>query len=253
MKIISWNVNGIRSVISKNELSKLLKQKADFYCFQELKAQEKDVLENLNNIKNYQLYLNCGIRKGYSGVGILTNQKPISIETKIGFKLFDEEGRFLLLEFDKYLLINLYIINGGRKKENMDYKLNFYNYFLNKYLSKFKNKNLILIGDFNIAHKEIDLARPKQNQNNTMFTPDERKQIDNLLKLNFIDTFRYFHQKGNNYTWWPYFANARNRNLGWRIDYCFISKILLSKLEKSFILNNQLGSDHCPIGININL
>lgn len=253
MKIISWNVNGIRSVISKNELPKLLESKANFYCFQELKSQEKDIPSELLNLKGYQLYLNCGERKGYSGVGILTNQQPITIETKIGFNPFDEEGRFLLLEFKNYILINLYIINGGQKKEKLEYKLNFYNHLFKKYLPKLKNKNIILIGDFNIAHQEIDLARPQENKNNIMFTPEERKQIDNLLKLNFIDTFRYLNSKGENYTWWPYFANARIRNLGWRIDYCFISKPLLPKLQAAFIIPNQLGSDHCPIGISISL
>jgi exodeoxyribonuclease-3 len=193
-------VNGIRSVTGKNELPKLLKQKADFYCFQELKAQEYDIPKELYNIKNYQLYSNCGNKKGHSGVGILTNQKPLKIETKIGFKQFDNEGRFLLLEFKTYILINFYIINGSRQKDNLVYKLDFYKYLITKYLPKYKNKKLILLGDFNIAHTEIDLARPKQNQNNIMFTPEERKQINNLLKLNFIDTFRYFHKEENNYT-----------------------------------------------------
>ncbi|MDD4784817.1 MAG: exodeoxyribonuclease III [Candidatus Paceibacterota bacterium] len=190
----------MRSITEKNELQKLLKQKAEFYCFQELKSQESDIPDLLHNQPGYQFYSNCGNRKGHSGIGILTNQKPLKIETKIGFKQFDNEGRFLLLEFKDYILINFYIINGGRQKENMAYKLEFYKYFLTKFLKKFKTKKLILIGDFNIAHTELDLARPKQNQNNTMFTPKEREQIDNILKLNFIDTFRYFNKKGNNYT-----------------------------------------------------
>ena len=253
MKIISWNVNGIRSIFSKNEFSNVLKQKSDFYCFQELKAQEEDIPQEVFNIKNYQFYSNCGNKKGHSGVGILTNQKPIKIETKIGFKQFDNEGRFLLLEFKKFILINFYVINGGRAKENLNYKLKFYEYLLKKYLPKLKNKNIILVGDFNIAHQEIDLARPKQNQNSIMFTKEERMQLDNLLKSNFIDSFRYFNKEGNNYSWWPYFADARNRNLGWRIDYCFVSKPLIPKLEKAFILPKQLGSDHCPVGISINI
>jgi len=146
------------------------------------------------------LYLNCGERKGYSGVGILTNQQPITIETKIGFNPFDKEGRFLLLEFKNYILINLYVINGGQKKEKLEYKLNFYNHLLKKYLPKLKHKNIILIGDFNIAHQEIDLARPKENKNSIMFTPEERKQIDKLLTLDFIDTFRHLNKEGHNYT-----------------------------------------------------
>ncbi|MDD3808523.1 MAG: exodeoxyribonuclease III [Candidatus Pacebacteria bacterium] len=189
----------MRSINSKNEFKNLLKEKADFYCFQELKAREEDIPEDIH-IKGYNFYSNCADKKGYSGVGILTNQTPISIETKIGFKPFDNEGRFLLLEFKNYILINFYIINGGQKKENLDYKLNFYNYLINKYLPKFKNKNIIMVGDFNIAHKEIDLSHPEKHQNSIMFTKEERKQIDNLLKSNFIDTFRYFNSEKDNYT-----------------------------------------------------
>ncbi len=252
MKIISWNINGIRSIINKDELKNLLKQKADFYCFQELKAQEENIPKKLYNIKNYNFYTNCGHKKGHSGVGILTSQKPLKVETKLGFKQFDDEGRFLLLEFKEFIIINFYVINGGRKKEQLDYKLKFYKHFFTKYLPKLKHKNIILVGDFNIAHKEIDLARPKENQNNIMFTKEERAQIDKLLSLNFIDTFRHFSEKSDQYTWWPYFRDARNRNLGWRIDYCFVSKPLLSKLKKAFILEKQMGSDHCPTGIEIN-
>ncbi len=251
MKIISWNINGIRSIFSKNEFSNILKQKADFYCFQELKAQDQDIPPEIHKIKNYKFYTNCGNRKGHSGVGILTNQIPLKIETEIGFKQFDNEGRFLALEYKDFTIINFYVINGGRKKENLDYKLKFYKYLLEKYLPKQKNKNLILAGDFNIAHQEIDLARPEENQNNIMFTKEERTQIDNLLSANFIDSFRHLSKEPHQYTWWAYFRDARSRNIGWRIDYCFISKSLQVKLKKAFILKDQLGSDHCPIGIEL--
>jgi exodeoxyribonuclease-3 len=152
----------------------------------------------------------------------------------------------------QFSLINFYAPHGGRKKENLDYKLKVYKKFL-EYLEKRKNENLILAGDFNIAHKEIDLARPKENKNNTMFTLKEREQIDRIIKLGFVDTFRYFHKEGGNYTWWPYSFNARERNLGWRIDYIFISKSLTPKLKNAFILKEIKTSDHSPIGIEISI
>lgn len=251
MKILSWNVNGIRSITNKNELKNLLKNKADIYCFQELKAQESDIPEEILNLKNYYFYSNCGNKKGHSGVGVLTKEKPMSIEKNIGFRQFDNEGRFIRLNFKEFILINFYIINGEQKKENLPYKLKFYNYLTKKYLPKIKDKKVILTGDFNIAHKEIDLARPKENENNIMFTKEERFQIDNILKLNFIDTFRVFNKQPHHYTWWAYFRESRKRNLGWRIDYFFISKSLIKNLKKAFILKNQTGSDHCPTGIDL--
>jgi exodeoxyribonuclease-3 len=186
------------------------------------------------------------------GVGVLTKEKPIEIKQKIEIEKFDEEGRFLELKYSHFTLINFYAPHGGRQKENLDYKLKAYEKFLD-YLKERKNKNLIIAGDFNIAHKEIDLARSKENENNTMFTPKEREQIDKIIKLGFVDTFRYFHKDGGNYTWWPYSFNARKRNLGWRIDYIFVSKSLLSKLNNAFILRDIGGSDHSPIGIEIDL
>ena len=168
----------------------------------------------------------------------------------MGLERFDQEGRILKLKYPDFTLINLYTPHGGRQKENLDYKLKVYNRLL-KYLQKFKDRNIILIGDFNIAHQEVDLARPKQNQNNIMFTQEERKRINQIIDLGFLDTFREFHKEGGHYTWWPYFVNARKRNLGWRIDYIFVSKKLVPKLRDAFILSEVMGSDHCPIGIEI--
>lgn len=160
------------------------------------------------------------------------------------------EGRFLKLTFPRFTLINFYLPHGGRKKENLDYKLKVYDFLLN-YLSKLVNEKVILSGDFNIAHEDIDLARPKQNQNNIMFTPEERKKIDNLIQLGYVDTFRIFNQEGGNYTWWSYMAGARERNLGWRIDYLFVSPGLKQDLKSAFILQEIAGSDHCPIGLTV--
>ncbi|MBU1730279.1 exodeoxyribonuclease III, partial [Patescibacteria group bacterium] len=178
--------------------------------------------------------------------------KPKKVTQKLGLKRFDQEGRILQIEYSDFILINLYFPHGGRQKENLNYKLECYNYLFNL-LKKKGGKNIILIGDFNIAHTEIDLARPKSNQNNIMFTLKEKQQLDKLIKLGFSDTFRNFNEnKINNYTWWPYSFNARERNLGWRIDYIFTSKKVTSRLKNAFILNKVKGSDHCPVGIKWN-
>jgi len=250
MKIISWNVNGIRAVYKREFLKWLTKSQADIICLQEIKAQKDQLPNDLINLKNYHFYLNQAQKKGYSGVAVYTKQKPIRVGYKLGLKRFDQEGRILKLKYPYFTLINLYLPHGGREKENLDYKLKVYQRLLN-YLKRNKDKNLIIIGDFNIAHQEIDLARPKDNQNNIMFTSAEREQIDKLIKLGFTDTFRKFNQKPGNYTWWPYFNNCRQRNLGWRIDYAFTSKRITPKLKKAFILNKIPSSDHCPIGTEL--
>lgn len=250
MKIISWNVNGLRAVYKRNFLEWLKSSEADIVCLQEIKIQAEQIPFDLAKPSNFISYFNSASKKGYSGVAVYTKIKPLKVETSLGLERFDQEGRFLKLEFPDFDLINLYLPHGGRQKENLDYKLEAYDYLF-KYLKRQKKQKLVLIGDFNIAHQEIDLARPKQNKNNIMFTQEERKQIDRLINLDFTDSFRQFHQEGGNYTWWPYFANARQRNLGWRIDYAFISKTLIPNLEDAFILSEIKGSDHCPIGIEI--
>ena len=194
MKIISWNVNGIRAVYKNGGLWQAEKLEVDIFCFQETKAQPEEFPSNLSFFKNYFSFINSAKKSGYSGTALLTKEIPKKIETKLGFKRFDNEGRFLRLNFKNFILINIYLPHGGRKKENLGYKLKVYDYLL-KYLKPLKSQNIVLIGDFNIAHQEVDLARPKQNKNNTMFTPQERKQIDNLIDLGFVDTFRIFHKE----------------------------------------------------------
>jgi len=250
MKIISWNINGIRSIYKKNFLNWFLTNNADIVCLQEIKAQKEQIPSDLLKLKKYYFYFNQATKKGYAGVAVYTKQKPLKVKYKLDFNKFNEEGRILQLEYPTFTLINLYMPHGGRQKENLGYKLEVYNHLI-KYLKNIKNKNIILAGDFNIAHKDIDLARPKQNQNNIMFTPEERQQIDKIINLGFIDTFRQFYKEGGHYTWWPYMANARQRNLGWRIDYIFISKGLAQQLKDAFIFTEIMGSDHCPIGIKI--
>lgn len=248
MKIISWNVNGLRSVYRKGFFKWFWKVNADIVCLQEIKANKDQVDGSLINPKGYYSYFNSAERKGYSGVLVYTKKKPISVEKKLGMERFDREGRILEMKYGNFTLINLYLPHGGRGKENLPYKLEVYRKLIEKVKS---GKKLILVGDFNIAHEEIDLARPKNNLNGIMFTSKERKQIDTLVGNGLMDTFRMFNKEGGNYTWWSYMRNARERNLGWRIDYCFVSKDLRGKVKKAFILPSVKGSDHCPVGIDI--
>jgi len=214
MKIISWNVNGIRAVYKKNFFKWMRKTNPDILCLQEIKAQKGQIPEKLIKPEGYYSYFNFAKRKGYSGTAVYTKKRPLRVVYKLGLKRFDQEGRILRLKYLGFTLINLYFPHGAHDKRNLAYKLKVYNRLIN-YLKKIEDKNIILIGDFNIAHKEIDLARPKDNKNNIMFTPEERKQIDRIIKLGFIDTFRKFNKKGENYTWWSYRFNAKERNLGW--------------------------------------
>ena len=249
MQILSWNVNGLRSAYKKGFLNWLEKSNADIVCLQELRSKKEQLPEELVDIGGYYSFFNSAARKGYSGTVVYVKKEPLKIEKEIGFKRFDEEGRMIKLKYKDFTLINFYMPNGGRQKQDMDYKLEFYDYLFG-YLKK-DNKNLILTGDFNIAHKEIDLARPKENKNSTGFTPEEREKIDKLINLGFIDSFRFFNKDKKAYTFWSNFAHARERDVGWRIDYFFISKDLFSQCKKSFILKNIMGSDHCPIGIEV--
>ncbi|OIO50211.1 MAG: exodeoxyribonuclease III [Candidatus Brennerbacteria bacterium CG11_big_fil_rev_8_21_14_0_20_43_10] len=249
MKILSFNVNGIRAAYQKGFLNWLTASRADIVCTQEIKAQEAQVPTVLLNPAHYYSYFNFAAKKGYSGVGIYTKQKPLRVHHTLDFKRFDQEGRIIKLDYPGFCLINIYIPHGGRGKENIGYKLETYKrLFL--FLKGIKQK-LVLMGDFNVAHHEIDLARPQNNKNNIMFTKQERKQIDKLLELGFIDSFRQQNKDSGHYTWWPYGFQARQRNIGWRIDYAFISKNMAPKLRKAFILNKVNISDHCPIGIEI--
>jgi exodeoxyribonuclease-3 len=246
MKIISCNVNGIRAAYKKGLLDFIKTEKPDIFCLQEIKANREDIPDELLNVAGYQLITNCASKKGYSGVAVYTKTAPISVNDKLGLERFDNEGRMLELEYPNFTLLNLYFPHGGRQKENLEYKLEVYEKFFEK-LETLKNKKVILIGDFNIAHTELDLARPKQNQNNIMFTPTERQQIDKLIGLGFVDTFRMFNPENGNYTWWPYAFDARERNMGWRIDYGFVSSGIADIVKVATIYSSTTFSDHCPI------
>lgn len=250
MKIISWNVAGIRSCFKKGLINFMKKEDADIYCFQEVKCQSNQIPKELK-MKDYEAFHSFAEKKGYSGVSIYTKIKPINVIYGIGNNPFDSEGRVLILEFRNFFLLNVYFPHSNRVLKRLDFKLKFNNHFLEFCKKLEKIKPLIIASDFNVAHKEIDLKNPKQNEKNAGFTKEERGWFDSFLNKDFIDTFREFNKEGGNYTWWTYRNNARQRNIGWRIDYFLISKKLREILKKSEILKDVFGSDHAPILLEI--
>lgn len=252
MRIISWNVNGLRSIYQKGFPAWLAQSGADLACVQEIKARAADLPVDLFSARTYAFAANYAERPGYSGVGTYYKGDPVVVAAKLGHPRFDREGRIVRLDYPKFIFLGLYLPNGSRDQRDMGYKMEVYA-ALGAYLRKFPRKHFILAGDFNIAHREIDLARPMENRNSTMFTLEERRQIDRLESLGFVDSFRSLHAEGGRYSWWPYFAQARERNVGWRIDYVFVSRALAPKLRNAFLLPAVMGSDHCPVGIDIDL
>lgn len=252
IRILSWNVNGLRAVHKKGFLDWFNTEKPDILCLQETKAQEEQLPDEVRNIEGYHSYFSSAVKKGYSGVAIYTKQKPLTVKKGFGIERFDSEGRILIAEYPDYILINIYYPNGKAREERLRYKMDFYEAFL-EYANnlKKKGKNLIICGDVNTAHKEIDLARPKANEKVSGFLPEEREWMDKFFSNGYLDTFRMFNQEPENYTWWDMVSRARDRNVGWRIDYFFISESLKSKIKEAFILSDVMGSDHCPIGIEI--
>ena len=251
LKIISWNVNGIRAAHKKGLVDFIKKENPDIICLQETKAFEEQLPEDLRNIEGYELFINPAdpeVKKGYSGVAIYTKLKPNKeIKNKLGSKFSDNEGRILSLEFDDFTIFNVYFPNGGKSEEHFNYKLSFYD-AITKHLSKLKeNTNVILCGDMNIAHEAIDLARPKENEKSIGFLPEERAKITEFLSKGFTDTFRMFVKEGGHYSWWDMKTRSREKNVGWRIDYFFVNNEIASDIKKADILTDVMGSDHCPI------
>jgi exodeoxyribonuclease-3 len=249
VKLISWNVNGLRSVLRRNFLDCLDAEKPDVLCLQETRCSPDDV-EQLWPAA-YTTYWNCAQKKGYAGTAVFTKTRPVKVTTGIGIPRHDREGRVLTSEFGDFFLVNVYVPNSQRELTRLAYRRQWDRDFL-RYLKKIeRQKPVVFCGDLNVAHAEIDLANPKANVHNHGFTPEERAGFSAFLKAGFLDTFREFEPGGGHYTWWSPMAGARSRNVGWRIDYFLISAALRPRLRRAFILPGVPGSDHCPVGIEI--
>lgn len=254
IKILSWNVNGIRAVFRKCFIDWLEKESPDILCCQELKAQPDQLGKDFREPENYHCYWDWGERKGYSGVATFSKEKSLRVQNGFGIKKFDEEGRTIVAEYPDFILFNVYFPNGKASEERLSYKMEFYNAFLDSIepLQR-QGKKLIVCGDFNTAHHEIDLARPKQNENISGFLPEERSWMDKFEEHGFVDSFRHLNKEPGHYTWWDLKSRARERNVGWRIDYFFVSSNLIGLMSKAFIMYDVMGSDHAPIGIELSL
>ena len=247
MKLMSWNVNGLRAAIRKGFEEKLQEMNPDIICLQEIKMQEGQAEPDL---PGYLEYYNYAERKGYSGTAIYTKHEPISHTVGIGIPEHDTEGRVITLEFPDYYFVGCYTPNSQRGLARLPYRMEWEDAFREYLLKLDEKKPVILCGDLNVAHKEIDLANPSTNRKNAGFSDEERGKFQTLLDSGFIDTFRYFYpDKENEYTWWSHFANARERNIGWRIDYFVVSSRFIDNVKDAKIHQSIVGSDHCPVEI----
>ncbi len=252
MKLLMWNVNGIRAIYKKNFSEWFDEEDADIYCIQETKSHLHQIPEGLLKKPDYHSYFAQAEKKGYSGVALWAREKPLQVFDKLDIPRFDNEGRFIQANFSDFTLFNIYFPNGKASQERLQYKMDFYETILKRAVDLLKNNQKIIIcGDINTAHKEIDLARPKENEKISGFLPIEREWIDRILQAGFIDTFRHFNTEPGHYSWWDYKSRARERNVGWRIDYFLISNNLKNNLKSAFIQKDIYGSDHCPVGIEL--
>ena len=251
MKLISWNVNGSRAVVNKGFYESFDKLNADIFCIQETKMQEGQLDINFDG---YKMFLNSAVRKGYSGTAIFTKIVPISVSYGIGIEEHDQEGRVITLEFKDFYLVDCYTPNAQRELTRLDYRMKWENDF-REYLKKLdKIKPVILCGDLNVAHNEIDLKNPKPNRGNAGFTDEERSQMTNLLNSGFVDSFRYLYpDKQDAYSWWSYMGKAREKNIGWRIDYFIVSEKIKDKIVDAKIHPEIMGSDHCPVELDMEI
>ena len=251
MKLISWNVNGLRAALKKGFVEYAESQKADILCLQETKA-HPDQLDH-PVLSGYHDFWNSAEKKGYAGTAVFSATEPLNVTQGIGIEEHDNEGRVLTLEYPEFILVNVYTPNAQNELRRLPYRQAWDAAFLDYLLSLEKKKPVIFTGDLNVAHQEIDLARPKQNRNNPGFSDEERKGFDHYMEAGFIDTFRHLHpEEPDHYSWWSYRANARANNVGWRIDYFCISPQLLPKLSRAGIQDDVMGSDHCPVTLELN-
>ncbi|MDP4799424.1 MAG: exodeoxyribonuclease III [Crocinitomicaceae bacterium] len=252
MKILSFNVNGIRAVVGKNFIADMQAQAPDIICLQETKATPEQVAAAVEPLSDYQVYANSADRKGYSGTAILTKVAPISVSYDIGMPDHDAEGRVICAEFTNFYLVTVYVPNSGSELLRLGYRQTWDTAFLNYLKNLEKSKPVLVCGDFNVAHQSIDLARPKENYNKAAgYMQAEIDGMNAFVNAGLLDSFRALHPEQVKYSWWSYRAGAREKNVGWRIDYFLISEAFIPKLQEAFILNDVFGSDHCPVGVVI--
>lgn len=248
MRLVSWNVNGIRAAVKKDFKASLEAMQTDVLCIQETKAQDNQVMVALADIEGYHLYVNSAVKKGYAGTAILSKKEPLSVRMDMGIEEHDQEGRIIALEFDSFFLVTVYTPNSGSELKRLEYRQHWDVAFLAYLESLQKEKPVVACGDLNVAHKPIDLARPKPNYNKSAgYMQAEIDGMDNMVAADFIDTYRYKNPEKVKYSWWSYRAGARKRNIGWRIDYFLVSPGLAKRIKDVDILNDVMGSDHCPV------
>ena len=254
VRALSWNVNGLRAVHKKGFLEWLAKEHPDILCLQETKATEDQLPASLRNMDEYHTFFSSPERKGYSGVALYTKTKPDRVSYGFGIEQFDKEGRTIIADYKDFVLFNVYFPNGKSSNERLKYKLEFYDAFL-RFVDEIKKegRDIVVCGDVNTAHKEIDLARPKANEKISGFLPEERAWIDQFLGQGYVDIFRMFNDKPQQYTWWDMMTRARERNVGWRIDYFFVNQQFASRVKNAYILPDVMGSDHCPVGLDFDV
>ena len=252
LRLLSWNVNGLRAVHRKGFLEWFSGESPDILCLQETKISEDLLTPDYREINGYDSYFSCAERKGYSGVAIFTKTQPVNVESQFDVEILANEGRVLMADYGRFTLLNVYFPNGRSSAERLQYKMEFYDAFL-EYSDGLVHdgKNVVICGDVNTAHKEIDLARPKANEKVSGFLAEERAWIDKLLDHGYVDTLRMFNQEPGQYSYWDQMSKARERNVGWRIDYFFVNQAFAPSVKTGFILPDVMGSDHCPVGIEI--
>ena len=252
MKLISWNVNGVRAVVKKGFLDWLDQEQPDILCLQETKAHVDQLASEILTDHGYNTYWHSGNRRGYSGVATFCKEEPLYVQEGLGIERYDAEGRVLVTEHENFLLYNIYFPNGQKDDERLQYKLDFYDDLLPIINEQVESgNNVVVTGDWNTAHHPIDLARPKQNVNTSGFMPIEREKLDMYVENGWIDTFRLFHPEGERYSWWTYRFGARERNVGWRIDYFFVNEGFLDNVVDADIHDEIMGSDHCPVSLEL--
>ena len=251
MKLVSWNVNGIRACVNKGFKDFFKQIDADIFCIQETKCMQNQIELDFDG---YNSYWNSAEKKGYSGTAVFTKEEPLTVKFGIGIEEHDKEVRVITLEFENFFLVNIYTPNSKRELERLDYRQVWEDEIRNYLVHLNKIKPVIMCGDLNVAHKEIDLKNPKTNRGNAGFTDEERQKMTELLEAGFVDSYRYLYpEKQDTYTWWSYMGRAREKNVGWRIDYFIVSESISNKIKQAFIYPEIMGSDHCPVGLDIKI